>query len=352
MYKLKGLLAVLACAAVIWAANRSAFDLMLQGHYGEAKAILNNSNLSPRYELLYYALTESDAARACSLYQVIAIRYSNSDCDSVARNRLDQARDIGFTVVPIAEWSQAGPEVPPLYSAKRVELPHVGAQITAPDTAVRTEPSAPKADSVAAKEPPPQPPVATSEVAPNPTNTSAPITVSVPDLSPKAEDVPVNSPLPVVKDEPAPVISIKTEDKPAASVVDSVAPEEKQDEVKPVETKPVETTPPNVPAELPVVKDTVTQAVPDSATLKPKSKPVASGHWYVQVGAFLSAENAHRLEAALQKAGYTTKIVPKQISKGTLLQVRVGAYATRSSLNEVLPKLKEQFNVPTVVVSE
>jgi hypothetical protein len=95
-----------------WA--KSALDLMLEGRYSEAKAILDATVASPRYQLMYFALTESEAARACSLYQVIAIRYPNTDCDSVARVRLDQAREMGVMVVPINEWADAPAGVKPL----------------------------------------------------------------------------------------------------------------------------------------------------------------------------------------------------------------------------------------------
>ena len=261
-------------------AAESPLGLMLDGRFGEAKKLIETSNVSPRYQLLYYAMTETDAARACSLYQVIAIRYPASDCDSVARGRLDQARSIGFNVVPIGEWRTASAGIEPLFAERlKVSRP---------------------AEPVLPAEPPPvvaQPPhVVSAEYG----DTNEPSAAT---------------PVPVVTDQPAPARKKHTNSKREAAAVTGVV----------------------VPKAPPQPQDTL--AAP------------SSGRWYVQVGAFSNANNAHQLASRLEAAGYTVKFVPREGRK-KLLQVRVGGYATRGDLDPVMAKLREQFNLPTSVVSE
>jgi cell division protein FtsN len=399
MSKLKGLIVILAIAAIVWAAERSAFDLMLQGHYGEAKAILNNSNLSPRYELLYYALTESEASRACSLFQVIAIRYPNTECDSVARNRLDQARDIGFVVIPIAEWSQAPANVRSLYASKpyqpvAVDSPAVMVHVesTTPQTpAMETAPFDPATpavtdtmkssekistesgdaalpivkDEVVSVPVEARPAAPTGEAIPTPAlpGVSLP-SIGTSDSKPEAvepeDEQSVESPGEEAKTETATPEATPVEEPKTEAVAPTTAPveEPKVDTAaataNPVEEPKTESTAPVTPEPAtPVVPEPVVKEEPKSAAAAPTEKvAVSSGHWFVQVGAFGNPDNAHRLEKKLQQAGYSTKIVPRETSKGTLLQVRVGGYGSRAELNDVMSKLKADFSVPTVVVSE
>jgi cell division septation protein DedD len=195
---------LVACALPLLAAD-SPLGLMLDGRFGEAKKLIETSNLSPRYQILYYAMTEADAARACSLYQVIAIRYSESDCDSVARGRLDQARSMGFNVIPIGEWNSASADVTPLF-AHRLNVSH---------PAEPALPSEPK--SVAA-----QPPhVVSAEYG----DTNEPS---------------VATPVPVVADQPAPVkspaTSAKIEPTPATSSAPTQTTEPPQNATESVST--------------------------------------------------------------------------------------------------------------------
>jgi hypothetical protein len=377
---------------------KTALDLMLEGRFGEAKAILDTSNVSPRYQLLYFAMIESEAGRACSLYQVIALRYPNSDCDSVARLRLDQAQEAGFVLVPIAEWAQAAPGARPL--ALHREQPRVSeAEVRAPEAVEPPTviPSAPPPVlvavppvlvpvSVVAQAPPPaeeeaqvsvrdtiiaarrapEPvkPVVVDVVAPPPppvaheiisTPVEAPPEPAVKETAlppaPSREQAPIAGPLPA---SPPPVVEAKepaVEPPPAAPVVEKVTPppvvEAKEPAVEPPPAAPVveKVTPP------PVVeaKKTVVEPPPAPVSL---DRPVSNGPWYVQVGAFANFDNAHRLALLLQNAGYPVKLVPRDSAKGKLLQVRVGGYAARTELAPIAEQLKEKFRVPTVFVSE
>jgi len=311
----KLLLAVLLLAfSLPLFAEKSALDLLLEGRYGEAKQMIVRSNLSPRYELLYFALTEAEAARACSLYQVIAIRYPGSDCDSVARQRLDQARSMGFTVVPIAEWAQAPANATPLSSQKStVSAPVEPAVPVVPQTIAPTPPVV-----TAPRVAPPAPPKSDSAKVEADTLKMVskipqrePVEKSVP---PKAETL-ATAPVPTVSDQSAPVTM--------------PAPSAKQGPAKPP------------------------HLMPKATTLQPHDKPAepSEGHWFIQVGAFANLDNAHKLSASLQSAGYSVKLVPLE-GKTKLLQVRVGGYMTRAELKPVIAQLKEKFNVPTAVVAE
>jgi cell division septation protein DedD len=331
---------------------KTAIDLMLEGRFGEAKAILDTSNVSPRYQLLYFAMIESEAARACSLYQVVALRYPNSDCDSVARLRLDQAQEAGFVLVPIAEWAQAAPGARPL--ALHREQPRVSeVEVRAPEAVeppplpvLVAMPPLPVPVSVEAQAPPTAEPEApkeepqvsvrdtliAAERAPEPVK---PVVVDVvaPPPPPVAHEIistPVEAPPePVVKETalpPTPIVEQPETPPPAATAVEKLTPAPTAAEKKTAEEPP-----------------------PASVSL---DHPVSNGHWYVQVGAFANFDNAHRLALSLQNAGYPVKLVPRDSAKGKLLQVRVGGYAARAELAPIAEQLKEKFRVPTILISE
>ncbi len=76
-------------------------DLMLEGRYVEARAILDTTRAEPRYHLLLDAMTEPNAVRACSLYAVISQRFAGSDCDSLAQSRLQLAAAVGVPIKPV-----------------------------------------------------------------------------------------------------------------------------------------------------------------------------------------------------------------------------------------------------------
>jgi DedD protein len=348
---------------------KTALDLMLEGRFGEAKAILDTSNVSPRYQLLYFAMIESEAGRACSLYQVIALRYPNSDCDSVARLRLDQAQEAGFVLVPIAEWAQAAPGARPL--ALRREQPRVSEAEVHPPEAVEPPtviPSAPPPVLVAV---PPvlvpvsveaqAPPAAEEEAqvsvrdtiiaarrAPEPVKPLVADTIAVrpPPVVHEIISTPVEAPPePVVKETalpPTPIVEQPETPPPAATAVEKLTPAPTVAEKKTAEEPP--------PSPAPAVVESPRIAPPPAPVSL--DHPVSNGPWYVQVGAFANFNNAHRLALSLQNAGYPVKLVPRDSAKGKLLQVRVGGYAARAELAPIAEQLKEKFRVPTVLISE
>ena len=346
------LFGVLLALTVPAAFAKTALDLMLEGRFSEAKAILDTSNVSPRYQLLYFAMVESDAARACSLYQVVAIRYPNSDCDSAARQRLDQAQDAGFMLVPIAEWAQASQEARPL-ALRRQQPRAVEAQVR-PSEAVEPPPVAVSLPSLPVSVEVQAPPAAESE----PQEKEA--VVSVHDTILAAEKAPQLVEPVVVDTVPPPppreVISAPAEAHYEPAVTETPIPPTPSDERTPapkvekvapapvVETKEAEVAPPPSPA----------PSVVESSPTAPVSQdhPASGNPWYIQVGAFGNFDNAHRLALSLQNAGYPVKLVPRDTAKGKLLQVRVGGYATRTELAPIAEQLKEKFRVPTVFVTE
>ena len=366
------LLGMLLALTVPAAFAKTALDLMLEGRFGEAKAILDTSNVSPRYQLLYFAMIESEAGRACSLYQVIALRYPNSDCDSVARLRLDQAQEAGFVLVPIAEWAQAAPGARPL--ALRREQPRVSEAEVHPPEAVEPPtviPSAPPPVLVAV--PPVLVPVSVEAQAPPAAEEEAQVSVRDTIIAARRAPEPVK---PLVADtiavRPPPVvheiISTPVEASPEPAVKETALPPAPPREQAPI-AGPLPASPPPVveakepavePPPAPVVekvtpppvveaKKTAVEPPPAPVSL---DRPVSNGPWYIQVGAFGNFDNAHRLALALQTAGYPVKLVPRDSAKGKLLQVRVGGYAARTELAPIAEQLKEKFRVPTVFVSE
>lgn len=366
---------------------KTALDLMLEGRFAEARAILDTSNASPRYQLLYYALVEGDAMRACSLYQVVAIRYPETDCDSVARLRLDHAQTMGVVLVPIREWSQAPMGVKPLVLRRAEPV-----AMESPETPADTKP-------VVIDVPESSPPVSQDAQAVVPVPVSAierqAISAVVPEPEP-AGTIDVRdtvSASTTVTAEPVAsvtnkiVIPPEPELKPVPTAPTAVEPSsERQAKPLPVEEKamPVpavvktETvSPPPVTLVSPpseAIPETESHAATDTVGENPKAveraasvdpvypetvKPVATngraasnGQWYIQVGAFANYDNAHKLALKLQNAGYPVKLVPRETSKGKLLQVRVGGYPTRAELDPIVVKLKEGYQVPTVCISE
>jgi hypothetical protein len=389
-------------APTAWA--KSALDLMLEGRYSEAKAILDATVASPRYQLMYFALTESETARACSLYQVIAIRYPNTDCDSVARVRLDQAREMGVMLVPINEWADAPAGVKPLGMRRAapvpppppppvVEAPKTAAKPAVADTVMHPPAAASATDTTkmskvaVAQEKPaaqtvtltvpfskmekpdsskPQTMDTTKKIISSPPPKMAQHdTVVIAKPEAKKETPPAPSPPVVSKPvEPAPVVSVpKVPSTPAVAkpevkepmvsapkpVVPASVPMIKT--IAPAETlKAIKVETATAPADTSVAK---TSVKPVQHTVVPHDKPMAApGKWFIQVGAFGNFDNAHRLATTLQKAGYPIKLVPRDAGTKKLLQVRVGGYEKRGDCDSVADELKSKYQVPAVIISE
>ncbi|MDD5087847.1 MAG: SPOR domain-containing protein [bacterium] len=370
------------------AKSKTPLDLMIEGRFKEAQTILNNSKVSPRYRIMYYALTESEAARACSLYQVVAIRYPKSDCDSVARARMDQAQAMGFALLPIAEWQDApsaarplelrapapamSPESPaPLVPEKTAAEPvaesiepvfektPMAAETTA--SAAEDEP-APSVTANLAK-PPEIAPAIGDDIAATPQSESAASAApSLPKLMPAAPEAERGSPpsAPVTES----VVAEKIENVPQPAEEKEIA----ESETRPAaETPPTDEIPPtkqNPPAEATPPAEEIPQAVETQALIPVAAEPetakspttpeshASNGHWYIQVGAFGNFDNAHRLAKELQQAGFPVKLVLRENPNSKLLQVRVGGYPDRNATEPVKARLKDEFGLPTALVSE
>lgn len=315
MFKMWLMIVLLAAAAP--AATKTALTLMLEGRYGEARSVIDGSNLSPRYSLLFYALTEGDAARACSLYQVVAVRYPKTDCDSVARGRLQQAQAMGVIVQPLAEWREAGVALPPfLIAAAPPVSPLPAPEPIAPPEAIASiaEPAPPAA-------PLPEPPEAEA----------------LPESQPNAPAA-----------EPAGIAPPAAPARPTAEIMETAA-----DVAPDIESPLAEEAAPDAQPEPPPPAVRIKKVNPPAIEQPQDDVLTGDGRWFIQVGAFGNHSNAHRLEDALKKAGYPVKLVPRATATGTtLLQVRVGGYASQEECDSLKGALKANFNVPTVVISE
>ena len=277
----KALVLVLLVAGAAFA--KTAIDLMAEGRFSEARAILDSTAASPRYQLLLYAMTETDAQRACSLYSAITQRYPGSDCDSVARERLDLARQMGFTgsaAKPVAAAAVKPDEMiagrdasktsevvmSDVKTAQAAAKPNLK---SSPPTAPETVPSKPTTPTSPVPE---RTKIASTDGAQPAVPTAAPVAETK--ATPKSEvKQPVVTPTPAPAVEPTnPSVT-----KPAAPVVDApkVAPVESKSvpttESKP-EPKSAFTKPAAPPVETPKVVPAETKSVP-----KPQSEqPVAS----------------------------------------------------------------------------
>lgn len=235
---------------------KTPIDLMIEGRYVEARAILDSTSAEPRYRALLDAMTESDAVRACSLYTVISQRYARSDCDTLAQSRLQMAAAMGVPISPM-EAMNSEPEPPavepvPLTVAEEVIKPLPVAKPVSPPvtTAIAVEQAAP-------------------------------------------------APIPIEKIEPLPVANVESKDE----------------------------------------------------KLVPHDRPAPNpGVWFVQVGAFGNQDNARKLAAKLEQAGYGIALVPKTTNGKELLQVRVGGYPDRESCKAAADEIKAKYSLPASLV--
>ena len=69
--------------------------------------------------------------------------------------------------------------------------------------------------------------------------------------------------------------------------------------------------------------------------------------WYIQVGAFGIHDNAHKIASKLRSDGYNVYLVPRD----QLMQVRVGAFATKEEGRAIGDKIKAKYDVPAVLVT-
>ncbi len=85
---------------------------------------------------------------------------------------------------------------------------------------------------------------------------------------------------------------------------------------------------------------------PESAkSLKPT---VPVGTWYIQVGAFEIAENAHKLGNKIRTRNLPYKLEPAN----GLIRVLVGPYSSKEKASEALPDLTKALSLGTVIVRQ
>jgi DedD protein len=92
-------------------------------------------------------------------------------------------------------------------------------------------------------------------------------------------------------------------------------------------------------------------AEPPDATPTPPGAPV-SGGYFVQVGAFSSAQSAAKLVAQLEADGYPVRVAPVARGGKTLHRVRVGPAASRAAAQQLADRLKARGLPASLVTSE
>jgi DedD protein len=93
-----------------------------------------------------------------------------------------------------------------------------------------------------------------------------------------------------------------------------------------------------------------TNAAPATG-VTPTAAPSRAG-WYVQVGAFGSADSARKLVKELESAGYPALVSPVTRSGKTLHRVRVGPEAQRVDADRLAGRLKARGLPATVVAND
>ena len=267
-------------------------ELIEAGRIAEARQRVEGVDSLARYRDYLVAAAETDAARACSLYQVVSWRYPETDVDRLAQERL----------LAYQAWGQSLPPfVAPGWSMK-TETPETLAQVPARQETVAIAPVPPPKEIVKTE---PSPTIAVSKPPPEPEVISAP---KIEKQEPTAEPEVIPTPK-IEKQEPVKPPEVQKEvAKPAAS----------EPSVHPISE------PPKVPHDVGVGE---------------------GGRFWVQVGAFGVRENADKLAETLRGAGFSVEIISQQSTRTLLHHVRVGGYPTREAAQSAGEKLKESFGL-------
>jgi cell division protein FtsN len=92
------------------------------------------------------------------------------------------------------------------------------------------------------------------------------------------------------------------------------------------------------------------RALPSGESLPAPTKPApASPRYYLQAGAFKSAEDADNLKATLALLGVEAAIQTEEAADGALHRVRIGPIVAMDTLNRTRALL-EQNHIPTMLV--
>jgi cell division protein FtsN len=172
-------------------------ELVREGRFREAQAMVDSLGRNSQYALILDAIQEPNAARACSLYQVVTMLFPETDVDTFARNRLQAASDMGFK--PVEEKQ--------LIAVSETIEPESSAQSESPEV-VQLAPPKQRAEPVADQKAEPSPPLSSPTpvaVAPIMTSDKTVQPVKKEELTPERQRV---TPLPE---------TLQPHDKPIAS---------------------------------------------------------------------------------------------------------------------------------------
>jgi DedD protein len=91
---------------------------------------------------------------------------------------------------------------------------------------------------------------------------------------------------------------------------------------------------------------------PPAARTAPEAGGGGSGTYFVQVGAFSSAESARKLVAQLSADGFQVRVSPVSRGGKTLHRVRVGPASSRTDAQQLAERLKARGLPASLVTSE
>jgi DedD protein len=95
-----------------------------------------------------------------------------------------------------------------------------------------------------------------------------------------------------------------------------------------------------------------TAVQPEATPAPPTAGPAASGAFFVQVGAFSSADSARKLVAQLEADGFQAQVAPVSRGGKTLHRVRVGPAASRAAAQQLGERLKARGLPASLVKSD
>lgn len=302
---------LIAATCLAQSVKKSPIDLLREGRMVEAQKILDQTDAPERYNMLLDALREPNAIEACFLYREISSKFPGTDCDEFAQERLLQAASMGIDIsalvlesAPVVDSGQWVADIPETYEVERPLIASVKREEMADETPVIKEPKV-----EVQSEPVVEKPVAVETV-----------------VKPKSQNTPASSVtldyssvVPAKKDTGI----VHSSMEPSQSIVKTDEPKpEKTPKKSSIETQPEPTRPHDID-----------DRAPDG--------------WYIQVGAFGIHDNAYKIAAKLRSDGYKVFLVPRD----QLMQVRVGAFATKEEGRTVGDKIKAKYDVPAVLVT-
>ena len=364
----------LLCSALSASAvTKTMIDLMVEGRFAEVKTLIADNTAGARYASLLAAMTEPDAQAACALYRKVSEAFPGTDCDSLAQERLLLALDIGVSIVeeelipePEEQFTEATPAVEEIEPVETME-DETPVALMEPDEGIDESEATEPVDESSASDSEER--ILISSIQ-KPGTTPITEEIPVPSIEPEAETSPATTGITVeyndesiensaiqqasATPEQSLVIPAETNIEPAVETAQSTT------EAMPIEQVADEKTP--------VMTEPIVDHKEDMALLetKPGVKPLPladiphdldiqsnkNGDWFVQVGAFGNHDNALRLAAKLRSARYPVILVPRETETATLMQVRVGGYASRDTGKQIAKELKSEYNVPAVLVSK